>query len=141
MNSYMGWFWPDAMLPDSGGFNYNLLCASNPAWGPTDKFNDQWFVANIEPCMHYVLAQPGTDQYRIKPNQTGFSNLYFAGDWTDFGLNVGYMEGTVISAMQAAAAILTEHFDVSEDSIKPVKGPVLEEGETGRGNKKKAMSN
>ena len=35
-----------------------------------------------------------------------YDNLYLVGDWTDFGANFGYMEGTVLSAMQAVAALI-----------------------------------
>lgn len=41
----------------------------------------------------------------MKPDETGYQNLFFAVDWTDFGLNVGYMEGTVQSGILCANGI------------------------------------
>ena len=35
-----------------------------------------------------------------------FITLFLAGDWTNFGLNVGHLEGTCISGIRAAMAIL-----------------------------------
>jgi uncharacterized protein with NAD-binding domain and iron-sulfur cluster len=53
----------------------------------------------------YVLSLPGTSQYRIEPDDTGFSNLYIVGDWTRCTLNAGCVEAAVISGMIAAKAI------------------------------------
>ncbi|MEL6792149.1 MAG: FAD-dependent oxidoreductase, partial [Pseudomonadota bacterium] len=39
-------------------------------------------------------------------DDTGFWNLSIAGDWTENGLNVGSMEGSVRSGLLAAEAIL-----------------------------------
>ncbi len=101
MNSNMEWFWPNAIKNDE--FDYNLLCSNKETL--SEKFDDQFFQINDDPTMQYVLGRPGTNQFRIKSDETGYKNLFFAGDWTDFGLNVGYMEGTVQSGIQCANGI------------------------------------
>ena len=40
-------------------------------------------------------ACPGTTKYRIRPDKTGFTHLFIAGDWTDCGLNFGCVEAAV----------------------------------------------
>ena len=52
-----------------------------------------------------MLALPGTLQYRLRADETGFRNLVFAGDWTRNGLEVGCAEGAVMSGLQAARAL------------------------------------
>ncbi|GAA4829075.1 NAD(P)-binding protein [Algivirga pacifica] len=124
MNEYMGWFWPKAVQQGAHGqeFDYNLLCDKDMDLSPMERFNQQHFVVNIDPSMQYVLAQPGTDKYRLKTDATSYDNLYFAGDWIDFGMNVGYMEGTVISGLQAAHKILEQHMACEEEELAPVLG-------------------
>ena len=49
------------------------------------RLDRQWFTVNAAPSDQYTLAVPGSDQYRLAPNQSGFANLYLCGDWTNFG--------------------------------------------------------
>ncbi len=101
MNDHMKWFWPNAMK--DGTFDFDLLCSDKNT--PAEKFDDQFFQINDDPARQYVLGRPGSNKYRIKSDDTGYQNLFFAGDWTDFGLNVGYMEGTVQSGIHCANSI------------------------------------
>ena len=39
------------------------------------------------------------------PDESGFADLYLAGDWTRNGLNVGCVEAATVSGMQAARAV------------------------------------
>jgi uncharacterized protein with NAD-binding domain and iron-sulfur cluster len=52
-----------------------------------------------------VLSLAGSTQYRLRSDQSGFTNLYLAGDWTRNGLNAGCVEAAVMSGMQASRAI------------------------------------
>ncbi|NME71149.1 NAD(P)-binding protein [Flammeovirga aprica] len=124
MDKHMGWFWPKARKNNK--FDYSLLCDKNMDADPMEKFNNQCFVTNMDPSMHYVLAQPGTNKYRLKTDETEYKNLYFTGDWINFGLNVGYMEGTVISGIQAADKILTNSLQKSIERQHALLG-VIEE--------------
>jgi uncharacterized protein with NAD-binding domain and iron-sulfur cluster len=55
-----------------------------------------------------VLSLPGSEQHRLRPDRSGFANLYPAGDWTDSGLNAGCIEAATMSGLQAANALVGE---------------------------------
>jgi uncharacterized protein with NAD-binding domain and iron-sulfur cluster len=97
--------WPAAV--DGGGFRWSVLCdgRTQPASGP-ERLHSQYWRANIDPSDLYVQSLPGTDQYRLPPGRTGFSNLAVAGDWTDNGLNAGCVEGATRSGQLAAEAVI-----------------------------------
>jgi uncharacterized protein with NAD-binding domain and iron-sulfur cluster len=61
--------------------------------------------ANLNSSDRYTLSLAGTTKYRLRVDETGVSNLYFAGDWTRNNFNVGAAEPTVMSGMQASNAI------------------------------------
>ncbi len=69
----------------------------------------QYVRANVDPSDRYVQSLPGTDKYRLRPDESGFVNLVLAGDWTDCGLNAGCIEAAVLSGLQAANALLGRH--------------------------------
>lgn len=106
--SHGGWLWPNATtreLPQ--GFDFDLLTPLevDGELTPIQKFYQQFFMINIEPSDRYVLALPGTNKYRLKADESGYSNLFLTGDWIDFGFNVGHMEGAVTAGLKAAQAI------------------------------------
>jgi uncharacterized protein with NAD-binding domain and iron-sulfur cluster len=106
----MGWFWPNAIKPGQK-FDFSLLVdPSDPGnergCSDDERFRSQWFVANIEPTNHYTLAWPDTDRFRLRADQSGYKNLYLCGDWTNFGLNIGHVEGAVTSGLLAAQCAL-----------------------------------
>ena len=49
--------------------------------------------------------RPGTGEYRLRPDGSGFEHLVLAGDWTDNGVNAGCIEAAVVSGVQAANAV------------------------------------
>lgn len=113
LSKYMGWIFPKA-TPEGNpnGFDLNLLVDQNNPTEPVSgevKFENQWFSPNIDPTNRYTLAWPGTDKYRLKTNQSGYSNLFLTGDWTNFGLNVGHLEGTCVSGIRTAIAVLNTY--------------------------------
>ncbi|GAA4829082.1 FAD-dependent oxidoreductase [Algivirga pacifica] len=110
MDQHMGWFWPNAMKKGNKEFDFQKLQTVPSDLSGEEKFEQQFFQVNVDPNMEYVIARPGTNKYRLKADETGYANLYFSGDWINFGLNVGYMEGTVIAGLQAAQCILNQHF-------------------------------
>lgn len=103
----MRFFWPKAATREfPEGFNFGLLChPTNPQASAAERFDAQFFRANLSGTMRYTLSVPGSAAYRLRPDRSGYSNLFLAGDWTDFGLNVGYIEGAIISGLQAAQAL------------------------------------
>jgi uncharacterized protein with NAD-binding domain and iron-sulfur cluster len=66
----------------------------------------QWVTANVDPSDRYVQSVAGSDRYRLRPDESGYENLFLAGDWTDCGLNAGCIEAATISGLQAANAVL-----------------------------------
>ncbi len=99
--------WPAAV--HDGGFRWPLLCdGTSSATGSAERLDTQYWRANIDPSDRYVQSLPGTDQYRIHPGRTGFTNLVVAGDWTDSGLNAGCVEGAVRSGQLAAEAVCVQ---------------------------------
>lgn len=98
-------FWPCAVDPVTQGFRWDLLCADSDVTGP-DRFDTQYWTANTDPSDLYVQSLPGTDQYRLRPDGSGYRNLALAGDWTDCGINAGCIEAAAVSGLQAANMLL-----------------------------------
>ncbi len=95
----------DHYLPhayDTGSFRSDLLVGSDPE----RPLTSQYVRANVDPADRYVQSVPGTDQYRLRPDESGFDHLFLAGDWTDNGINAGCIEAAVVSGLQAANAIV-----------------------------------
>ena len=88
---------PDAL-------DYSLLIGALPGQG-AGAMQTQFVRANIDPTERYVQSPPGSTQFRLKPWETGFSNLLIAGDWTYTGLNVGSVECAVMSGRLVSNAI------------------------------------
>jgi uncharacterized protein with NAD-binding domain and iron-sulfur cluster len=105
LNRYAGKLWPGAVNAD--GFRWELLVAPpgvNEMSGE-DRFDSQFWTANVNPSDRYCSALPGTLRYRISPLDNTFDNLTVAGDWTDCGFNEGCVEAAVMSGRLAAHAI------------------------------------
>jgi hypothetical protein len=96
--------WPEAV--ENGDFRWSLLCdgTASTATG-AERLDTQYWRANIDPSDLYVQSLPGTDRFRLRADETGFTNLTVAGDWTDNGLNAGCVEGATRSGQLAAAVV------------------------------------
>ena len=100
-----GYLWPKvAPLASAEGFDYSVLVDPSGATGE-DRIYSQYHRANIDPSERYVLSLTDTTKYRLKPGESGFSNLKLAGDWTDNEFNVGCVEATVMSGLLASNAL------------------------------------
>ncbi len=98
-----GW-WPRAYGPD-GAVDWRVLF--DPANGDgAARLAFQYQRANVSPSERYVLSPAGTITSRLKPTESGFANLWLAGDWTLSYLNAGCVEAAVASALEAAAGII-----------------------------------
>jgi uncharacterized protein with NAD-binding domain and iron-sulfur cluster len=86
------------------GFRWDLLCDKGGSDGP-DRFGSQFWTANTDPSDRYVQSLPGSDRVRLRADESGYDNLFLAGDWTDSGLNAGCIEAAVLSGLQAANAV------------------------------------
>ena len=97
--------WPKIINSQmSDTLNWNLLIDPKHR-KEEERFNAQFWRANIEPSDRYVLSVKGSTKYRLRSDQSGFENLYLAGDWTLNNFNLGCIEATVISGMQVSRAI------------------------------------
>ncbi len=94
---------PGAVTED--GFEWHLLAGVNGHRGGA-ALRTQHISVNVDPSDRYVLSVPGSDKYRLRPDESGYDNLVLAGDWTDSGLNSGCIESAVLSGLQAANVIL-----------------------------------
>jgi uncharacterized protein with NAD-binding domain and iron-sulfur cluster len=96
--------WPRGVRRYPTELDWDLLVDKTGATGP-QRFDSQFWRANVDPSERYVLSLPGTSQYRLGADESGYDNLFFAGDWTRCGLNSGCVEAAVISGLLAAAAV------------------------------------
>ena len=106
----IGWLWP-GMLKANGTVNWDLLESGNKGRGKA-QFEQQYFRANIDPSERYVLSVPGSTQFRLRSDQSGFDNLFLAGDWTYNGINAGCVEAAAMSGMRAAAGLAGEQIEI-----------------------------
>lgn len=100
-----GLIWPktrDSKNPSQFDDSTLVNCALDPTIA---NFDTQFFRVNIDPTELYCLSLPGTTRFRLPPGDSGFQNLFLAGDWTLTDLNLGCIEATVISGMLASKAI------------------------------------
>jgi uncharacterized protein with NAD-binding domain and iron-sulfur cluster len=98
--------WPGA-VDASGAFRWERLVGADGEGA--ERFDGQYWRANVDPSDRYVQSLPGTDSYRLPPGDTGFDNLVVAGDWTDCGLNAGCVEAATRSGILAARAVAGRH--------------------------------
>jgi uncharacterized protein with NAD-binding domain and iron-sulfur cluster len=69
------------------------------------RLNWHYFRANVEPSDRFVLSSAGATRFRLRPDQSGVTNLYLTGDWTHNKFNAGCVEATVMSGLLCSRAI------------------------------------
>ncbi|MBK9176018.1 MAG: NAD(P)-binding protein [Flavobacteriales bacterium] len=99
-----GYLWPKASTPD-GALDWSKLTDPKNGTGEA-RFNSQFWRVNIDPTEQYVLSLPKTTKHRLRADNTAFDNLIITGDWTWQPMNVGCVEGTVMSGLMAANVML-----------------------------------
>lgn len=107
--------WPNSFT--SAGFDYNKLVTVNDAGTGEERLQQQFFRANIDPSERYVLTVKGSSKFRLKTDQSGFSNLYMTGDWIDNGFNFGCIEACSMAAILTARAISGKDIPMIGESI------------------------
>ena len=91
---------------DPNGLDFDLLVdTQNGAAQGVQRFDSQFWRANIDPTERYVTSPPGSIDCRMEAWGSGFENLTLAGDWIYTGLNVGSFEGATMSGMLASYAL------------------------------------
>lgn len=101
--------WPGA-FGGGGRFRWDILADADGAAGPAgacgpERFETQYWRANVNPSDRYVIHAPGSFRSRISPLDMSYDNLTIAGDWTDSGFHSGCVEGAVMSGLLAASAL------------------------------------
>jgi uncharacterized protein with NAD-binding domain and iron-sulfur cluster len=97
--------WPLALSPTSP-LQLDWTVLVDPTGGTGEqRFDYQFWRANIDPTERYVQSVPNTTQYRLKAGESGFTNLYLAGDWLLTGINAGCVEAAVMGGLQASRAL------------------------------------
>ncbi len=99
-------FFPNAFTDN--GFDWHLLSGVNGERGRA-ALDTQHVSVNVDPSDRYVQSVPGTERYRLRPDESGYDNLVLAGDWTDCAMNAGCIEAAVMSGLIAANALLGRH--------------------------------
>ncbi len=107
---HLGGLWP-AALETAGQPCWDRMQSAQACTGEA-AFDAQYFRANIDPSERYVLSVPGSTHYRLRSDQSGFANLFLAGDWTYNGINAGCVEAAVMSGMRAAAGLAKESVEI-----------------------------
>lgn len=102
---------PGAVNPgnptDARSFDFGLLVQHDDvARHGVNRFDTQYWRANVDPNERYTLTVAKTVHHRMKGWENGFDNLVLAGDWTYTGFNIGSFEGAVISGKLAALALV-----------------------------------
>lgn len=97
--------WPLAGTSAGAGFDWNVLIDDRNRAGEA-RLDSQFLRCNIDPSERYVLSVASSTGARLRADESAFSNLIIAGDWTNNGLNVGCVEAAVMSGIEAANAIL-----------------------------------
>jgi uncharacterized protein with NAD-binding domain and iron-sulfur cluster len=84
-----------------------FLAAADALWPnfDPDQLRGNFCHPGINPSDRYVRTPRNSSQFRLAPDQSGFSNLILTGDWTDNGLNLGCFEAAVVSGRLAANAL------------------------------------
>ena len=93
--------WPD---PDAKSDFFKILVAPDGKAGE-DRLAHQYFRANVNPSDLYVMSPRGSTDFRLRADESGFENLYLAGDWVRTSLNAGCVESAVMAGQAAAQAI------------------------------------
>lgn len=68
--------------------------------------DNQYVRANVNPQERFTLTNTGSTKYRIRPGDSGYNNLFLAGDWTDNSFNLANIEATVMSGMLCSKAMI-----------------------------------
>jgi uncharacterized protein with NAD-binding domain and iron-sulfur cluster len=103
LTHFVGHIWPHAATP-TGDFRWDLLCSEDGLAGE-ERLDGQFWSANVDPSDHYVQSLPGTGAHRLRADESGFANLFLAGDWINCGLNAGCIEASVMAGTEAANAV------------------------------------
>jgi uncharacterized protein with NAD-binding domain and iron-sulfur cluster len=93
------------LVDEAGHVKWDLFASPVPASGEA-RFEAQYYRGNTSLSELYITTFPGTVKYRLPSAPEAFQNLYLAGDWTRNNIEIGSLEGAILSGRMAARAIL-----------------------------------
>lgn len=103
----IGPLWPNAArIEYPVGLDLSRLVTLNAQLSGAARLLAQSIRGNVGPVEAYTQIHKGTLQFRLRADQTGYPNLFLAGDWIRNGFEVGSVEGAVLGGQQAAAAVM-----------------------------------
>ena len=98
-----GNLWPE-ISDENKTLDWETLVAPPDVEG-SQRVDYQYWRANIDPTERYVLSVVGSDQYRLKTDESGYKNLYLVGTWINSGYNMSSVEIATMTGMMASRAI------------------------------------
>jgi uncharacterized protein with NAD-binding domain and iron-sulfur cluster len=104
LDNNLGPLYPKACETGISQLRWSLLDPGDDTPGE-GRFDRQYWRLNIDPSERYVLSLPGSVRFRPRADESGFSNLYLAGDWLRTGINAGCVEAAVMGGLQASQAM------------------------------------
>jgi len=96
--------WTRTAAAGGSGFDWSRLYDASGGAGPA-RIDSQYVRVNIDPSERYVLSVPGSSALRLRAGESGFRNLFLAGDWVRTSINAGCVEAAVMAGMDAASAL------------------------------------
>jgi uncharacterized protein with NAD-binding domain and iron-sulfur cluster len=104
---WIGHLWPDAV--DWAGFRWGWL---NGVGSGDERFQSQFWRANVNPSDRYVPNFHGTTGYRLAADEAPVDHLVLSGDWIRTRIDIGCAEAAVVSGLHAARAVLGQAFPI-----------------------------
>lgn len=120
-----GTLWPGASdSHDRRALDWRFLVDPQNRFGP-NRFEAQYWRATVSPSERYVLSVPGSTAYRLRADESGFANLYLAGDFTFTGINAGCIEAATMSGQHVSQALSGRptHIVGDHPKLHPAGGP------------------
>jgi uncharacterized protein with NAD-binding domain and iron-sulfur cluster len=110
LSNNAGHIWTRSGTPTSpAGLDWSLLRGEGSG---VERMDAQYFRANIDPTERYVQSLPGTTRLRLRAGESGFENLYLAGDWVYTSISAGSIESAVMAGLHAAEALGGHTFSI-----------------------------
>ncbi len=105
-HAFVGSLWPNATHPSNPvGIDWNSLVTLDLGLKGAARLAAQSVRGNVGPVEAYTQIHKGTLKYRLRTDQSGYDNLYLAGDWIRNGYEIGSVEGAVLGGLEAAEAV------------------------------------
>jgi uncharacterized protein with NAD-binding domain and iron-sulfur cluster len=101
--------WPNSV--SQGCFDWDLLLDPQDRTGQ-ERLGFQVVKPNVSPTDCCAGSPPGSTQWRLATDASGFRHLFLTGSWIDSGFNTECIETAVISGRQCARAIRRDGFDI-----------------------------